>query len=270
MTAVWTASGTNAGAVDTGFSASAFNLSSTATLGTGDIYLFIYQEGSGVNIPSLITIGGAPATQVGSSILVGTTFVASVWTVPSVLATGSIVITPNATFGGCMGNWGLATGEGTPVLTSFSNTGAANDQGPVPGTIPINGVGVFSIGAVFGNGTIPATWHGTSNSDNTHMEAGVATGNQIGGSGTSSITPGAASVTVTFQTFVNQAIIMLAFPATPGVGDTFGPSMRLVQMKRKSIGWTPLSDHRRRVLRPNRSLWTPQKLVLPKHIKKVA
>jgi hypothetical protein len=53
-------------------------------------------------------------------------------------------------------------------------------------------------------------------------------------------------------------------------GDTFGNQMNLVQMKRKSIGWSPLFDHRRRVLRPNRALFVQPKLFLPKNFKKAA
>lgn len=216
MTAVWTASGTNAGALDRGFSSAAFTFTGV-TLGVGDIYVFVGFEGSGIAPPSAVKIDGVSATQVGSTLFSGTAVCFSVWTAACVHATGDIVVTPGGGVDTTACNWGVATGEGVPIVTTFTSAGTANPQGPVTGTILANGVGVFSIFSTFGNGAIPAAWNNATAL--TSMEAGVATSNQGGCSGAFSTAAGAASVTVTWTQFAAETMFMLAFPASGG-----GPS----------------------------------------------
>jgi len=213
MAATWAATGTNAGGFDGGFGSGAWTVTS-ATLGIGDIYLFLYDEQtSGTPVPSVV-IDGVSATQVGSSQTNAGNDRASIWKATVTHTTGNIVITPGTIFATVAANWGLITGNGAPVQTNVQNSGVTT-QGPITGTVPTNGVGVCSMGGRFGNG---ATTSWTGATVNTHMEGGIGTSNSSGVTGAVITAAGASSATASGSQwdFGNNFMAMLAFPASGG------------------------------------------------------
>lgn len=198
---------------------------SSASLGNGDIYLFLYAElYNGATSDISLTINGVSATQVGSSLTIGND-AAMVWKVAANSgATGNIVISTTAgTWAGVAANWFVITGEGTPVLTTFdSNFAQADPQGPVTGTVTTGGLAVVSFLVNQPSGTpLPVTWAGATTAGS-GTEAYSATGNTIGCSMASVTAGGAASVTAegtgADTGFTNSAMLMLAFPAGGGGG----------------------------------------------------
>lgn len=215
MTAIWSASGTNAAGNDFAFGSTPWTIAS-ATLGVGDIYLVLFEESAvtfSIPLPTL-TIDGVSATQVGSSILSSADRM-TVWKATVTHTSGNIVVTPTSNGLTVAATWGLIIGNGSPVITSAVTSGSTT-QGPVTGTILANGVGVCVIGGTFGNACNPSTWAGATRV--AAMEGGTAAANQSGVSGATVTSAGAASVTVTNAAwnFSNNIMVMLAFPDAGG------------------------------------------------------
>lgn len=209
MAATWT--GTGAGGFDGGFATSTWTITG-ATLGVGDIYLFVFVEaGNGRTLT--VTIDGVSATLVDTVQSNTGNDSLSIYKAACSNATGNIVISDAFVFATVSANWGLATGEGTPVAT-YAIGGNGTTQGPVTGTVLSNGVGALCIASMFGNAGNPSTWSGATRI--AAMEGGVATGNASGCSGATVTSAGAVSATVTGGSgwnFTNNIMALLAFPA---------------------------------------------------------
>ena len=222
MTISWTAGGASAAAAP-----SAPWTITGATLGTGDIFLFLYAAGyAGITGDISVTINGNAATLLGSAISIGSD-AAMVWTAANTGSTGNIVIASTSTFGDMAANWFVITGEGTPTLTTFEGNFAQFDpQGPVTGTIAFGGVGIVAaFGDTLSGTPLPMTWSGATSAGST-MEAYGSGGNNIACSAASVSSAGSASVEASGSTnamnFADAALLMLAFPASGGSGGGSG------------------------------------------------
>lgn len=77
----------------------------------------------------------------------------------------------------------------------------------------------------------------------------------------------AQTLSVTMGTGVGTATVVIldGVVEAAAAGDTLGGPQNIIHMHhRRSLGWSPLLDNRRRVLRPDRRLWLPSnKLWIP-------
>ncbi len=209
MAATWSATGTNAAFSNRGGVSGTWTISS-ATLGTGDIYLWFTADASGGvgSFVPTVTIDGNTAPQQDSTQYITNLVVLTIHKVACTSATGTITINipvGATTVAAC---WGLITGNGAPTYTYTQNAGIADPQGPVTGTIASNGVGVAVIAGLFapagGTGWSGATGNSNMNSRNT-------TGNETG-TGGATTTTASASVTATGWSFATNIMSLVAFP----------------------------------------------------------
>jgi hypothetical protein len=223
MAAVWSAAGTNAASFDAAFAPLSWTITA-ATLGVGDIYLFLYAEQVGTTVPTVV-IDGVTATQVGTTLHGTNTGNMSIWKATVTHASGNISISSASSYATLAASWGLITGNGAPTLTSVETTGAAASpgQGPITGTVPANGVGVIAIGATFGSAS--NTWDSPA-TNNPNMDASAATSNK---SGVAGATIGAGTISVHNTTagwaFNDNWMVMLSFPSSGGGGSTLPPQL---------------------------------------------
>lgn len=191
--------------------------------------------------------------------IIGTNMIWYWWALASSVVTGD-VITINTTVAGSLILDAFAV-NGANVSSPFDGAGVTGTSDPL--SITTSNPNTFIFGSYSGN-TQPVPTAGSGFSaitDPTNapfmiteyvIETAIQTALSV------AIGTGAGTMDVGIVDAIKQA-------SSGPVGDSFGNQVKLLQMKRKSLGWTaPFFDPRRRVLRPNRSL------LLPKNFKKAA
>lgn len=238
------------------------------TLGIGDIIVWTWNDNA---VTQSITVAGISATRLGTS--GGTHIELSVWLATGInSATGSVVVTSAGAFSLAVVAvcGGLLTGENSSTPTTTLATIGGADPQSIAGIIPASGAGIWCVTAECTTGN-PATW--TNVTRDSATEASIATGNSASIASAHTFTSGNVTGQVSGggggngYGFATGAIGVVTFSPASSTGDVLSGPMPMIQMKRKSLGWTPpLIDHRRRQWRHNRSLlipsnrlWTPKR-----------
>lgn len=164
---------------------------------------------------------------------------------------------------------GYLTGavSGAATNTAEAQFGTLDHTGPginLALTVPSTGIGLWGFladGAAIGTGLTPVWTNMTSSSSDEYITQNTLTPNADVACN-HSITSGSVDAIVA-PTSGNGydficGMIAASWGAAPVSGDNLVGEMPMIQMKRKSLGWTPpLVDHRRRSWRKERSLFLP-------------
>lgn len=180
-------------------------------------------------------------------------------------ATGTLTLIGNWTGSIATYIWAVAftgadlTGDTTTFTGFNSNTGATTS----PCSVTITSAsGTIAVAGHVQDGGTWTTTTGTS----------IGTSTTLPQNGAASYITGAAPNVAVNYSYNAPATFLSAGVNVAAAGGAAAPSplsgiqgMTSVEWRRKDFsGWRmPLGDHRRRVLRPNRSLWLPPKLILP-------
>lgn len=162
------------------------------------------------------------------------------------------------TFALGIGLWSFSGADQSANSTTFINAIAAHPANAANTTV--------SITTVSGNASAISWDQGQADNGSTPTPDVINT-NLNSLTGDTQVCQHILSTTTSDSYTMKQSVADIVFYAgcdvkAAGAADTLAPSPGLLHMRRKSIGWTPLSDSRSRIFRPRPKFYLPRKTIL--------